>query len=105
MSSVERTIYKQTYLHLRTGASLLTVPFLIFLPPFNLPPVGIQWEQGKNSSVNMVNRRPAVPEWAKEGLDEAGTVSEAPGQYFYRARPTLLSPRCGAGKDLPQAET
>lgn len=53
----------------------------------------------------MVNRRPAVPEWAKEGLDEAGTVSEAPGQYFYRARPTLLSPRCGAGKDLPQAET
>ena len=62
MSSVEHTIYKQTCLHLHTGASLLIVPVLIFLPPFSLPPVGIQWEQGKSSSVNMVNRPLAVPE-------------------------------------------
>lgn len=62
MSCVEHTIYKQICLHLRTGTSLIIVPILIFLPPFSLPPVALQWAQGKSSNVNMINRLLAVPE-------------------------------------------
>lgn len=63
MSFVERTIYKQTFA-LVQWTSLQIVPGSIFLSPFSLSPAGIQWEQGKCSSVNMVNRPLAVPEQA-----------------------------------------
>lgn len=40
---------------------------------------------------------------SNESLDEAGTVSETPGEHFDRGTPTLLSPGCGTGEEFPWA--